>query len=276
MSSARLLLGWTRTQNRIFWRTPIGAFFTLAFPVLMIALFVAVFGNEAFDTVYGEVTTSQFYVVGLAAYSAVSATYINIAMTLASRRELGVLKRVRGTPLPPWVYLGSVVLSSVWIALLGVALMLTLGVAAYGVEIDPAKAPALAVAFVVGAATFSVLGLALSSLAPSVSAAVPAGNATILPLAFVSDIFVPFGSDAPRWLATAGDLFPLKHFVRALGETMSPSTAAPALPWGHCAVMLAWMACGAAVAFRKFRWELPEPSDRPARRRRRMMSKQQS
>ncbi len=267
LSPLRLLLVWTRAQNRIFWRTPIGAFFTLVFPVLMIVLFSAVFGNETFPTAYGDVTASQFYVVGLAAYSSVSATYTNVTMTLCSRRDLGILKRVRGTPLPPWVYLGSVVLSSVWIAVLGTSIMLALGVTAYGVTIEAAKAPALVMSFLIGSAVFSVLGLGLASLARTVAAAIPAANATLLPLAFVSDIFIPLGDDAPRWLAVVGDMFPLKHYAHALGESLSPFSSAPAWQWGSYAAMLVWAVVGALVAVRWFSWDAPVKSGRRARRR---------
>lgn len=98
MRNVRLLWRCIRCQNRIFWRTPIGAFFTLVFPVLMLVLFTAIFGNDAFDTVYGRVTTTQFYTPGLAVFAAATSTYTGIAIGLTSRRELGILKRVRGTP----------------------------------------------------------------------------------------------------------------------------------------------------------------------------------
>ena len=257
-----------RMQNRIFWRTPIAAFFTLAFPILMLVLFTAIFGNDEFDTVYGHVTSSQFYTPGLAVYAAASSTYTGIGINLASRRELGILKRVRGTPLPPWVYLGGVVLSAVWIAALGVVAMVVLGVAVYGVNIEAAKVPAMLVTFVVGAASFAALGLALASVARSVSMAVPMANATLLPIAFISNIFVPFGTDTPGWLDLLGDIFPLKHFGLAFGEAMNPFSNAPAFEWQRLGVLLIWLAAGAAVAAWKFSWEPPVIAGRSSRRRR--------
>ena len=146
MRTLGLVLAQIRSQNRIFWRVPIGAFFTLVFPVMLLVLFVALFGNESFDTPYGEITTSQFYTPGLAVFAAASATYTNIGINLTVRRELGILKRVRGTPLPPWVYLAGVVGSAVWIALVSTAVMVGLGVLAYGVNIEAAKLPAMFVA----------------------------------------------------------------------------------------------------------------------------------
>ena len=256
-----------RMQNRIFWRTPVAAFFTLVFPILMLVLFTAVFGNDAFDTVYGRVTSSQFYTPGLAVFAAASSTYTGIGINLASRRELGILKRVRSTPLPSWSYLAGVVLSAVWIAALGVFAMVVLGVAAYGVNIEASKVPAMAVAFAVGSASFAALGLALASLARSVAMAVPMANATLLPIAFISNIFVPFGSDTPAWLDLLGDIFPLKHFGLAFGEAMNPLSDAPAFEWRRLGVMLIWMAAGAAVAAWRFSWEPPVVAGRRSRRR---------
>ena len=256
-----------RIQNRIFWRTPVAAFFTLVFPILMLVLFTAIFGNDAFDSVYGRVNSSQFYTPGLAVFAAASSTYTGIGINLASRRELGILKRVRGTPLPGWTYLGGVVLSAVWIAALGVAAMVALGVAAYGVNVEAAKVPAMILSFAVGAASFAALGLALASMAPSVSMAVPMANATLLPLAFISNIFVPFGTDTPRWLEVLGDIFPLKHFGLAFGEAMNPFSDAPAIEWHRLGVLVLWLAAGAVVAARRFSWDPPVTSGRSSRRR---------
>ena len=257
----------TRHQNRIFWRTPIGAFFTLVFPVLMLVLFTAIFGNDEFDTVYGQVTNSQFYTPGLAVFAAASATYTGIAINVASRRELGILKRVRGTPLPPWAYLAGVVISGVWIAAIAVTVMTVLGVIAYGVSVEVAKLPAMALAFVVGSATFAALGLAMASLARRVNAAVPLAQATILPVAFISEIFIPLGDDSPRLLDLIGDIFPLKHFGLAYGQAMNPLSQAPAIEWQRLGVMLVWMVAGAAVIAWRFSWDPPIDAGRSRRRR---------
>ena len=125
-----------RAESRIFWRSPVGAFFTLGLPLIMLVLFVALFGNDSIGhPEYGDITTAQFYAPGLGVFAAASATYTNIAINLSMRRDDGILKRVRGTPIPPWVFLGGVILSAVWVALVATIVMLGLGVAAYGVEL---------------------------------------------------------------------------------------------------------------------------------------------
>ena len=267
MRPARLLWRCTRNQNRIFWRTPVAAFFTLVFPILMLVLFTAIFGNDAFDSAYGRVSNSQFYTPGLAVFAAASSTYTGIGINLASRRELGILKRVRGTPLPPWVYLGGAVLSAVWIAALAVTVMVVLGVVAYGVNVEAAKVPAMLLTFAVGSASFAALGLALASVARSVSIAVPIANVSLLPLAFISNIFIPVGNDAPRLLEIAGDVFPLKHFGLAFGEAMNPLSEAPAFEWHRLGVLLLWLAVGAAIAAWRFTWDPPISTGGESRRR---------
>ena len=255
VSSIRLLIRHTGAQNRIFWRTPIGAFFSLGLPVIMLVLFAALFGNDEISTAYGEVTTAQFYTPALAVFAAASATYTNLGINLSIRRDEGILRRVRGTPLPPWVYLGGVVLSAVMIALFATVMMIVLGVVAYGVNVEADKLPAMIASFVVGATTFAILGVALASVAKTATAAPALANATILPLAFVSNVFISFEGEAPDWLVLVGDIFPLRHYALSFGEAMSPNSAAPAFAWDRLAVMAAWALVGAVVAWRKFSWE---------------------
>ena len=171
------------------------------------------------------------------------------------RRDEGILRRVRGTPLPSWIYLFGVIGSSVCMALLGMVAVVTLGVVAFGVTIELAKLPAMIAAFVVGAATFATWGVAISGLAKSASAAPAVANAVILPMAFVSNVFVSPDFATPQWVLIVGDIFPLRHFVIAFGEAMNPYRVAPGFELERLAVLVLWMLLGAVVAWRKFRWE---------------------
>ena len=101
--SGPLLARQVAYQVRTFWRTPIAVFFTIALPLIMLVLFNALFGDNEVDTGSGSWPLSQFYTGGLAAFTAVSATFTNLANMVPIRRDEGVLKRWRGTPLPPWV-----------------------------------------------------------------------------------------------------------------------------------------------------------------------------
>ena len=166
-------------------------FFTIALPLIMLVLFNALFGDNEVDTGAGSWPLSQFYTAGLAAFTAVSATFTNLANVVPIRRDEGVLKRWRGTPLPPWVYLAGLIGSAIVLAAVGVLITLALGVVAYDLEIEAAKVPAAVVTFLVGVSAFAAMGLAVAGLCPSASAASAVANAIILPMAFVSDDLHP-------------------------------------------------------------------------------------
>jgi ABC-2 type transport system permease protein len=233
----------------------------------MLLLFNALFGSGTIDTPEGSWPTRQFYTGGLAAFTAASATFTNLANMVPIRRDEGVLKRWRGTPLPTWTYIAGFICSAIVIAFVGVTALLTFGVVAYDLEIDPAKMPAAAVTFLVGVASFAALGMALASLVKSATSASAAANAIILPLAFVSNIFIQL-DDPPRWIEIFGNLFPLKPFAEAFQACFTPYVEAPAFQWDKLAFIAAWGVIGAFVALRRFTWE-PSGSAPRARRARR-------
>ncbi len=241
-----------RHHNRVFWRTPIAAFFTIVFPLMLLVLFIAIFGNEEIE--YLGVTNAQFYVPGIGVFAAVSATYTNLAINTAIARDKGILKRIRGTPIPPWVYMAGKIISAIWLAFLSLALMMGVGVAFYGIELIPRTLPAALLTFVVGVSCFSALGLLVASLSPSGDTAPAITNATLLPIAFISDVFLPL-SDPPTWMRIAGDIFPLKSFVVAFRDAFDPRRTGFEFHWPELGMMLAWGIAAAVLAIRFFRWE---------------------
>ncbi len=267
----RLLWQQVRYQNAIFWRTPISAFFTLAFPLMFLIVFTLVFGNDEISEL--GVTTAQFYAPALAVFGAVSATYTNLAITTAISRDDGILKRVRGTPLPPWVYIAGRIGSATYLAALAVVLMLGCGVAFYGVRLYPDTIPALVVTFFVGVACFAALGMLVAALVPNGDSAPAVTNATLLPLAFISDVFIPPTANSPAWLDTVANIFPLKHFVVAFQDLFNPTIVAAQtswidhFQWAALGVMLIWGIGAMVLALRYFRWE-PRGGERTGRRRR--------
>ncbi len=266
-STIRLVAVQTRYQLVSFWRIPVAVFFTLGLPLIMLVLFNALFGDGVISTPDGDWTAQQFYTGGLAAFTAVSATFTNLANMVPIRRDEGVLKRWRGTPLPTWTYLSGFILSAVIIAFAGVMLMLTLGVVAYDLEIEPAKMPAAFVTFLVGVGSFAALGMALAAVIKSASSASAAANAIILPLAFVSNIFIQV-DDAPRWIEIIGGIFPLKAFAESFQACFTPFVDAPAFDWANLAFIAGWGAAGLAVALTRFTWEPSGSASRGRRSRR--------
>lgn len=247
-------LTWTsmRSQNRTFWRNPVASFFTLGLPLIMLVLFGSLFTWEI-DVGFGLIPAAQFYTPALAAFTAANAALANVGITLAFQRQFGLLKRIRGTPLPPSAFLGGSLVSSAWIALLGTLIMMLVGVLFFDVGIAAAKIPAAIVSFVVGTVAFAGLGLALAALAPSGNTAPAVANGVILPMAFVSDVFVP-APNPPDWLRILGDVLPLKHFSRAFSAAFHPAVPAPAWRGTDLAILAAWGVGGALVAWHFFDW----------------------
>jgi len=267
-SLLRLTASQVRYQNRIFWRTPIAAVFTLAFPLMFLVLFNLLFEGTIEMAGRRPLSIIQFYAPSLAVFAAASATYTNLAVGTAIARDEGILKRFRGTPLPPWAYLAGRVGSAMWIAALAVVVMMGVGIAAYGLEIEAASLPVAAVTFAVGVACFASLGVAAAGIAKSGDAAPALANFTILPLAFISDVFLPL-ENPPQWLTTVADVFPLKHFARSFQDAFSPFIGDGGFRWGSLAVMAVWMVLGLVVAARTFGWE---PRGSGSRRRGRRAS----
>jgi len=263
-SSAWQLGRQVRYQLLVFVRSPIAVFFTLALPLLMLVLFNALFGDELVGPPPGW-PMSQFYTASLAVFSAVSATFTNLANVVPIRREEGVLKRWRSTPLRPWLYIAGAIGSSVIVAAVAVVIMITLGVVAYDLALDAAKVPAAVLTFFVGVGAFAALGMAVAAVVSNPEAAPAVANGIILPLAFVSDVFIQI-DDPPRWIEVVGDLFPLKPFVQAFQATFNPGVEPPAFEWGKLGFIALWGLVGLVVALRWFKWE---PSTRVRRRRRR-------
>ena len=249
----RLVWQQIRYQNTLFWRSPVAAFFTLAFPVMFLVLFNLLFEGTIEIAGRDPLTITQFYAPALAAFAAASATYTNIGVSQAIARDERILKRFRSTPLPPWVYMAGVVGSAFWVALIATVIMLSMGVFVYGMEVYPARLPAAALTFAVGVTTFAALGLALAAFSPTGDSAPAVANATLLPIAFISDVFVPIQDPAP-WLRFLGDFFPLKHFVVPLQEAFNPF-ASGGIRWGDLGVMALWAIAAIVYALRSFSWE---------------------
>ena len=261
----RLMWQQFRYQNRIFWRTPIAAFFTMVFPLMLLILFTAIFGNDVIEGL--GVTTAQFFTPALAVFAAVSASYTSLAIGTAIARDNGILKRVRGTPIPPWLYITGRVASAVYLAFVAVVLMMTIGIVFYGVQLFPRTLPAALLTFLVGVGCFSALGLFVAAVSPNGETTPAITNATLLPVAFISDIFFPV-QDPPRWMELAGDFFPLKPFAQSFRDAFDPTLAGSQFHWPQLAYLTLWGVVAAILAIRLFKWE-PSAGSGSRRSRRR-------
>ena len=253
MSAARLVWHQYRYDQKTFWREPASVFFTVALPIIFLFIFVSIFGNE--PTVVGnrEVSGSTYYVPGILALAMVSATTVNLAITLTVLRERGILKRVRSTPLPPWVFIAAKICTATVVTVLMVVLLTGIGRLVYDVTLPVRTLPGLASAVLVGTAAFCCLGFALTAVIPSENAAPAVTNAVILPLYFFSGIFIP-NEEIPRGMRLVGDVFPVKHLFEALLTAFNPATQGWGISGEHLLVMAAWGVAGLVIATRTFRW----------------------
>ena len=253
MNAARLVWHQYRYDQRTFWREPAAVFFTVALPIIFLFIFVSIFGNEPTRVGGREIPGATYYVPGILALAIVSATTVNLAISLTVMRERGTLKRVRSTPLPPWAFMAGRVLTATVVSVLMVVLVTVLGRVVYGVAAPTGTLPGLALAVLVGTATCSALGFAMTAVIPSENAAPAVTNAVVLPLYFFSGIFVP-NEDLPRWMRLVGDVFPVKHLFDAVLTAFNPLTRGSGIEVGHLLVMAAWGAAGLVLASRTFRW----------------------
>ena len=256
-----------RAQNKLFLRNPFSAFFSLAFPVMFLLLFGSLNGGGRIEEL-GNIRYIQFLAPGMLAFAVISTCYTGLVTGVAINRDEGLLKRVRGTPLPPTVYITARILSAVWFSLVSAVVMVVAAMLLFHVEVITRMLPAAVVTLLLGAACFCSLGMAVAAVIPNGEAAPVIANFTFFPIAFVSDLFFPTAG-APAWVGTVGSIFPVKHFAVALEGTFNPFVHGSGFQWGHLGVMVLWMVIAVGVAVRFFRWEPKVGAEAGGRRSRR-------
>jgi ABC-2 type transport system permease protein len=238
---------------RCYWRNTQSVFFTLLMPVLFLVILASIFRNATVKVPGGSIKESVYYVPGIIAYGLIVAAFSNLAVTVVRNRESGIYKRRRATPLPASAIIVSRALVSVLNALAITAVLVVIGWAAYGANIPGRTAPAFVLDIIVGAVVFCCLGFAVANFIRNVDAAQPVVLAIVLPLAFISGIFVAT-SELPSWLADIAKVFPVEPLAAALVAAYNPHTTGSGLLWGDLAVMAAWGAAGLIIAVRWFHW----------------------
>jgi ABC-2 type transport system permease protein len=233
-----------RLERRMFWRNPSAAFFNFALPLLFLALFGAVFSSRQADL--------DVIVPGIAGMSVMSTTFTALAFNMTFLREQGVLKRMRGTPLPAGAYLGAIASNAVTNAAVQIAIITIAGKAFFGVDWPP-EPGSLVVFVAVGVACFATLGVALSHVIPSFESAPAYVNVIFLPTIFISGVFYD-ANNAPRALIDVAEVLPLKHLIDGLSGAMVDGSGVTR-HWSALAVLGAWTVVGAVLAARGFSWE---------------------
>lgn len=244
--TARLALHQLRYELRAFWRTPQAVLFTFALPLLMLVIFATINGNEPVGA-FGGRRFVEYFVPGMLAFGAITATYGNLAARTVYRRETGQLKRLRATPLPAASYLIGSVTNAAIVSLAVSGAVIAVGRVFYDVAL-PAAWPELLALLLIGAASFSAMGLALSTCITSPEAVDATIFATMLPVLFISGVFqvVPPGSTLGRIAA----VFPIRHMLQ---PALAIYSARP-IRGTDIVIVLAWGTAGALIAARRLRW----------------------
>ena len=252
MSAVTMTASQVRYVNKSFWRNPASAFFTFAFPLMFLVIFTSLLGHYTVHIGTRSVNSATYYVASMASFAVITACYNNIAIGTTFQRDAGVLKRTNGTPLPSGSFLGARVVHALFISVILVVITAAFGRVFYSADI-PTGLTLLRflVVLVVGAASFCALGLATTAVIPNADASAAIVNAIILPLLFLSGIFIPFGNDTPDWILWIARIFPVKHFA----DGMQAGFLGTAFHWTDVLVVAAWGLAGLALAMRFFSWE---------------------
>jgi ABC-2 type transport system permease protein len=246
-----LVLHQARYDVRAFLRNKQGRFFTLILPLLFLIIFVSVFGNDTIGST--GVTASTYYVPGISALAVIAASFVNLVISITTLRESGVLKRRRSTPVPAKVLIAGRALTAIGISLVTMVVLLAVGRFAYGVHLPTRTIPGVALTAIVGAATFCVLGYALSTVIHSADAAQPVVQAIMLPLYFISGVFIP-NVNLPDWLRHVAEVFPVQHLADGLHHAYDPAATGVGIVWADIGVLALWACIGLIVALRRFSW----------------------
>jgi ABC-2 type transport system permease protein len=244
----RLFVHELRAQQLLFWRNREGAFFTFFLPIIFFLIFGSIYGNDHIDGIRG----AAFLQAGMIGYGVASTAFAGLAISMVIRRETGVLKRVRATPLPPAVYLVAVLASTFVTFLIEAALIILIGRFLFSVGF-PDRPLSLLAALAFGAAAFAALGLGLTGVVRSAEGSSAVVNFVYLPMAIISGTFFS-PAKYPRFLRGIADVLPLTYFTRLTRDVMVRHHHL----WvdaGSLGAVALWGAIGVVAAIRGFRWQ---------------------
>ena len=255
-----LKLGLLRGQMEIiqFSRQKEAVVFTIFFPVILLAIFGSVFK----DTIAPGVTFSQYFVAGMIASGLVNSGFQNIAINIPIERDMGAIKRLRGTPLPITSYFIGKAISVFASMVVQVLILLAIGVAFFGLNMptEPSKWLTFTWLLILGTASSTALGVAFSSVPKNGRGASAIVSPVVIVLQFFSGVFFVF-TQLPGWMQQVAAIFPLKWLTQGMRSVFLPDTFAAqevAASWesGRTAlILLVWLIVGLFLAVKTFRWE---------------------
>jgi len=246
----RLVAHQVKYEQLAFWLNRVGAIFTVGFSVVFLVMLGASAGNQHVASL-GNIRLVQYYVPGFISYGVMSAGFNTLAITLVVRRETGLLKRLRLSPLPTWVLIASIFISTTIVAFVQVLLMLVIGRLGYHVAL-PSSWIAVIVAVVVGIVSFAAMGVAISSVIPNQETAGPVTSIVFFVLLFLAGLWFPL--PAGSGLAKFSDYLPVRHLMIAMDKSFQIPRGASPWAWHDLLVVALWGAGATLVSLRRFRW----------------------
>jgi ABC-2 type transport system permease protein len=244
----RLFWHQLRWEQLIFWRSREAAVFVFLFPLLLFALLSAVYNGK----LEGE-PAAWVLLAGMLGYGCANTAFAGLALLLISRRELGILKRIRSTPLPTAAYLASVLVSIMIVFALQATSLFVLGRLLKSTPWPTGHFVSVVLTLALGGAAFAGLGLAVTGFVRSLEGSSAVLNVIVLPTAFLSGAFGET-KNYPRVLRAIGDALPLKYLLDAIKSVYLHGDQIWHLG-ADVAVLAGWGVFGILVAMRKFRWE---------------------
>jgi len=246
----RLFLHQLRGEQRLYWRSRELAFFTFLFPLVLFVLLGSVYGNDRIKAEH-NVKSSAYLLAGVLGYGIASTAFAGLAIVLVLRRENGLLKRLRATPLPPAVYLAGVIASTVLVFAVEAVTLIVLGNVMFDVPFPDHWGSVIA-SLLLGALSFAALGIALSGAIHSGEGSSAVVNAIYLPMAFLAGAF--WSPHAfPRFLEVIAEILPLTYFIRLMRDVVLRNETIWS-SWESAVVVAAWGIGGVLLAVRTFRW----------------------
>lgn len=252
-------LGRGALEIKQFFRQRDQMVFTFAFPVVFLFLFASIFSD---DVKGAGISVQQLYVPAMMAAGIMSTSFQSLGISITIERDEKVLRRLRGTPMPPTAYF----LGKVWLVLvtglMETAILLLVGVAFYDIDLpaDAGKWFAFAWIFVLGLTACALLGIAISSVPKSAKSASSVVVLPFLVLQFISGVYISIET-IPDWMLNIGALFPLKWMCQGLRGVFLPDSAqvleqAGDWEFGRIALVLgAWCVGGLLLCLLTFRWK---------------------
>jgi len=245
-----LFLHEVRTEQLLFWRNREAAFFTFFLPILFFLIFGSIYGNSIITKEH--IRAAPFLQAGMIGYGVASTAFAGLAITMVIRRESGVLKRIRATPLPPTTYLLAVLVSTFIVFVIEAALMVVIGRLLFHIAF-PERLGSLFVILMLGAACFAAMGLGLTGVVRSAEGSSAVVNFVYLPMAIISGTFFT-PKEFPSFLRAIADVLPLTYYTKLTRDVMVRNHHV----WsetGSIGVVVLWGVIGLAAAVRGFRWQ---------------------